>query len=228
RACGGPVLELGCGTGRVLLPVARAGVAVTGLDVSEGMLAVCRRHLAAEPEEVQARVALHRGDMRDFDLGRTFPLIITPFRPFQHLAAAADQLACLARVRAHLEPGGRFILDVYNPYLERLVEDRSREWTDEPEFTLGDGRRVQRRFRVAGHDRASQVLQVELLYYVTHPDGRQERLVHAFGMRYFFRYEVEHLLARSGLQVEAVYCDYDRAPMGTKYPGEIIAVARRG
>lgn len=227
RASGGPVLELGCGTGRVLLPIARAGMEIVGLDASSGMLAVCRQHLAQEPAEVRDRVTLHTSDMRSFDLGERFPLITTPFRPFQHLVEVDDQLACLARVRQHLTDGGRFILDVFNPSLEGLLADRSKEATDEPEFTLGDGRRVRRTYRVPSRDGAAQVLEVELIYYVTHPDGRQERLVHAFRMRYFFRYEVEHLLARSGLQVEAVYSDYERSPFGAKYPGEIIAVARK-
>jgi hypothetical protein len=67
----------------------------------------------------------------------------------------------------------------------------------------------------------------ELIYYVTYPDGRQERLVHRFPMRYLFRFEVEHLLARCGFALEAVYSDYDRSPDGSKYPGELICVARK-
>lgn len=75
QATGGPVLEAGCGTGRVLIPTARAGYEITGLDLSSAMLAVCRANLAAEPVEVQARVQLVEADMGDFDLGRTFGLI---------------------------------------------------------------------------------------------------------------------------------------------------------
>ena len=66
---------------------------------------------------------------------------------------------------------------------------------------------------------------VELIYYVTHPDGRQERLVHSFPMRYLFRFEAEHLLARCGFEVEALYADYDKSPYGSQYPGELIFVA---
>ena len=60
---------------------------------------------------------------------------------------------------------------------------------------------------------------------MTHPDGRTERLVHSFPMRYLFRFEAEHLLARCGFEVEALYADYDRSPYGSKYPGELIFVA---
>jgi hypothetical protein len=69
------------------------------------------------------------------------------------------------------------------------------------------------------------VQDIELIYHVTHPDGRQERIVHAFPMRYFFRYEIEHLLARCGFKIETIYSDYDKTPFGVKYPGELIVVA---
>ena len=68
---------------------------------------------------------------------------------------------------------------------------------------------------------------MELIYEVSHPDGRDERLVHSTQMRYLFRFEAEHLLARNGFQVEALYADYDRSPYGSKYPGELIFVAKR-
>jgi ubiquinone/menaquinone biosynthesis C-methylase UbiE len=79
RESGGPVLELGCGTGRILLPTARAGIEIAGLDSSNYMLEECLRRLRAEPAQVRARASLHRGDMRDFDLGRTFRLATIPF-----------------------------------------------------------------------------------------------------------------------------------------------------
>jgi SAM-dependent methyltransferase len=106
RECGGPVLELGCGTGRILVPTARAGVEIAGLDASEGMLDACRRRLRAEPPEVQGRVSLHRGDLRDFDLARAFRLVTIPFRPFQHLITVAEQLACLGAIRLILTSTG--------------------------------------------------------------------------------------------------------------------------
>ena len=86
RRCGGPVLELGCGSGRVLVPTAQAGIAITGLDLSSRMLAVCRERTAAEPPETESRIELVHGDMTNFDLGRTFKLVTLPFRPFPALA----------------------------------------------------------------------------------------------------------------------------------------------
>jgi SAM-dependent methyltransferase len=228
REAGGAVLELGCGTGRVLIPTARAGIEIVGLDLSRHMLEVCRARLAAEPEPVRSRVTLVEADMRGFGLGREFTLATLPFRPFQHLLTVEDQLACLGAIRRHLAPGGRLILDLFNPSLDYLANARlGEEHGDEPEFRTPDGRRVYRRMRTTGCDRASQVNQHELIYYVTHADGSQERFVHAFPLRYLFRFEAEHLLARAGFDVEHVYGGYDKSPFGASYPGELILVARR-
>jgi hypothetical protein len=166
--------------------------------------------------------------MRDFDLGETFALATLPFRCFQHLLTVEDQVACLTRVHAHLDPGGRVILDVFNPAIDVLANrEEGVEFAAEPEFTTPDGRRVVRRHTIASHDRFNQINHVELAYYVTHPDGHEERLVHAFGMRYLYRFEAEHLLARCGFEVEHVYAGYDGREYGSTYPGELVLVARR-
>ena len=96
---GGPVMEVGCGTGRILIPTAKAGVTITGFDLSTQMLAVCRDKLTQESLAVQERVDLVKGDMRSFDLGRQYALITLPFRPFQHLTTVEDQLSCLQTLR---------------------------------------------------------------------------------------------------------------------------------
>jgi SAM-dependent methyltransferase len=224
----GPVLELGCGTGRVLIPTARAGVPITGVDLSPHMLAVCRRKLAGEPAEVQARATLVEADMRNFDLGTTFRLITIPFRPFQHLLEVRDQLACLASIRRHLSYGGRVVIDVFNPSLAALTgEVLGTEESAGPDFVTPDGRRVVHTHRISSRDTHRQVLNVELIYTITRPDGRCERAVHALPLRYFFRYELEHLLVRAGFVIEAVYADYEKNPYGSKSPGELIFVASR-
>ncbi|HEY6290674.1 MAG TPA: class I SAM-dependent methyltransferase, partial [Terriglobia bacterium] len=229
RAGPGAVLEVGCGTGRVLIPTARAGARIAGLDSSSSMLAVCRQRLSAEPEELQSRVTLVRGDMRRFNLRRQFELVTLPFRPFQHLLTTEDQISCLRSIHRHLAPGGKLVLDIFNPSIPYLgaPEGMPPPGGEEPEFTLPDGRRVLRRIRIVGRDLLEQVQDVELIYLVTHPDGREERLVHRFRMRYLFRYEAEHLLARGGFEIEDVFADYDKSPYGSKYPGELIFVARR-
>ena len=228
RAASGAVLEIGCGTGRVLIPTARAGIDIVGVDGSAQMLAICRRRLADETREVQSRVQLIEGDMRRFTIGRRFRLATIPFRPFQHLLTVDDQLACLRTIRDHLDDDGLLIFDIFNPSLDILVKGPfGEEFGDEPEFTMADGRRVVRRQRIVAHDRFSQVTEHELIYHVTFPDGRTERVVHAVSLRNTFRFEAEHLLERVGFKVQHLFAGFDRAPYGSCYPGELIFVARK-
>lgn len=225
---GGPVLELGCGTGRVLIPTARAGIRIVDLDLSTHMLSLCSAHLQKEPRDVQERVDLVQADMRKFDLKQSFKLITLPFRPFQHLLTVEDQISCLRSIYNHLDIGDQLILDLFNPSLEFLtMNNLGEEFGDEPEFSTPTGQRVMRRHKIISRDYFNQINQVELIYYIMHPDERQERLVHAFSMRYLYRFEAEHLLARCGFRIEQVYADYDKSPYGSEYPGELIVVAKK-
>lgn len=228
RSANGKILELGCGTGRVLIPVAQAGCDIVGLDLSEPMLARCRKRLQQQPGEVQDRVRLVQGNMTAFDLGKTFSLVTTPFRPFQHLVAVNDQLACLRCVHAHLVPGGKLILDLFQVDPRRIAHNPAfkEESEDFSDVELPDGRKLRRTHRVVAFHRAEQYNDIEMIYYVTHPDGRTERSVQAFPFRYFFRYEVEHLLARCGFEVVELFGGFDKSPFADDSP-EMIFVAER-
>jgi SAM-dependent methyltransferase len=234
---GGAVLELGCGTGRILLPIARTGLRITGIDESPAMLARCRAKLAAEPPAVRERVALRQADVRDFsaqppaseESGAAaepagFAIAIAPFRVFQHLLTPAGQLACLTTVRRHLVPGGTLVFDVFNPRFDLMTRDRSEETEDTPETPLGDGRSLRRTSRVTGVRWLEQVSDIEIIYYLRSAAG-VERIVHAFPMRWYLAAELEHLLVRAGYRVEAMYGGLDRGPLRDGSP-EIIVVAR--
>jgi SAM-dependent methyltransferase len=226
KNCGGEVLEIGCGTGRVMIPTAREGVSITGIDRSKHMLERLAVNLSHESEDVRARIAYVEGDMRNFDLGRQFALITIPFRPFQHLLTTESQLACLECIRRHLVPGGRLILDVFNPSLSMLAETECGvEFGHEPEFAMPDGRKVNRCARIRSKDLTNQINYCELIYRVTDARQNENTIVHPFGMRYMFRYELEHLRARAGFKIVHLYSDYDRSAFGAKYPGELLAIA---
>jgi SAM-dependent methyltransferase len=224
RDFGDPILELGCGTGRITMALAEAGKRVTGLDISERMLErAAKKRLALYTEE-RERVHLVQGDMAKFDLGEKFRLIIIPFRPFQHLLEVNEQMACLECVRKHLAPGGRLILDVFQTDAERMHDPVHLREIMITEYKTPDGRQVRISERVVAFHRAEQCNDVEMIYSVVHPGGRQERLVFAWALRYFFRYEVEHLLARCGFKVAALYGNFDRTPIRDESP-EMIFVA---
>ncbi|MFC1932916.1 class I SAM-dependent DNA methyltransferase [Chloroflexota bacterium] len=225
----GRTLELGCGTGRVLIPTAQAGYEITGLDISPYMLRKCQEKLATQPKEVQQRVRLIQGNMTDFATGETYALVTIPFRPFQHLISVEEQKACLNCVNRHLVPGGLLVFDVFHPYPPRLVynPEYTVETEDMPETELPAGRKLRCTSRMAAFHRDQQYNDIELIYYLTYPDGRTERLVQSFPMRYFFRYELEHLLALCGLQVIEIFGDFNNSKFSSDSPDVIFVTAKK-
>ncbi|MFQ5664208.1 MAG: class I SAM-dependent methyltransferase [Terriglobia bacterium] len=155
RAAGGRTLELGCGTGRILIPTAQATCDIVGLELSPHMLTKCREKLGRQPPNVQARARLVQGNMTDFELGETFALATTPFRSFQQLLTVEEQFSSLGCVRRHLQPGGRLVLDVFQVDF-RYMKPSDAEVEDFADAPLPDGRRLSRHFRVAAVHRAEQ------------------------------------------------------------------------
>lgn len=224
RRSGGPVLELGCGTGRITTAVAETGQEITGLDISERMLERAAQKIATLRTEHRERVNLLTGDMRRFALPQAFRLIIIPFRPFQHLLGVQEQLECLACVRKHLAPGGRLIMDFFQTDAARMHDPEFLKEHFIAEYEMAGGRKVRLSERIAAFHRAEQCNDVEMAFEVTGPGGRTERNVFAFTFRYFFRYEVQHLLACSGFRVEELWGDFDRSELKDDSP-EMIFVA---
>ncbi len=227
RHASGKTLELGCGTGRILIPTAAAGCNIVGLDASGFMLERCRTKLERQPTEVQRRARLAQGNMIDFNLNESFALITIPFRGFQHLLRTEEQLSCLSCVHRHLAPGGRLVFDAFQPNPRYLHDPEYLEEREEfGETPLPDGRSFRRTWRIAAYRRAEQINEIEFIYYLTHADGTKERIVEPFPLRYFYRFELEHLLARAGLRLTNLYGDFDRTPLRDDSP-EMIFVAER-
>ncbi|MBN1188889.1 MAG: class I SAM-dependent methyltransferase [Dehalococcoidales bacterium] len=222
----GKTLELGCGTGRVLIPVAEAGCGITGLDISTFMLEKCRQKLSSEPEEVRKRVNLMEGDITAFHTGDQYSLITLPFRIFHYLISIEEQKACLNCVYRHLYPDGIVILDLFNCY-PPLMHDPMylEEQEDQRDLQLPGNKTLRCTGRIAEFHRDRQYNDTELIYYISHPDGKTERLVQAFPFRYFFRYEVEHLLELCGFQVIDLFGNFDKSAFSSRSP-QMIFVAR--
>lgn len=128
-AYGGDVLELGCGTGRVLVPLLRDGHRVVGVDRSQPMLRRCAARIARLSPGRRQRAELVRADFRDLAFSRRWPLIICPFNTMMHLYDREDLQRFFSSVRRHLAPGGRFCFDVLNPSLDWLTHDPKRRWS---------------------------------------------------------------------------------------------------
>jgi len=220
-----PILELGCGTGRVLLSLARAGHEITGVDLSEHMLDVCRAKLRREPPAVRERVRLLAADMTSFELGRRFAAITIPFASFQHLLTAEQQLACLERCRAHLLPHGALVLDLPNPSpapLSAVQEQLDARATAVELVDWTAGRRIRWWATVTDSRPSLQRYAFEVTYEVIGADGTVRRLNETLVLRYVFRYELEHLLVRAGFRITALYGDYDCSPFGDASPAMIF------
>ena len=226
RKAGVRTLELGCGTGRILIPTAIAGCKITGLDLSPYMLNICREKLSRLPDEVKKRVRLINGNMTGFDTGEQYALVTVPLRTFQHLVIVEDQKACLNCVYKHLLPGGQLMIDIFNPSLLMLHEQKVKEQEDMPETELPDGRKVRRTVRTTAFHHEQQYTIHEFIYYITYPDGKKETKVQSFPFRYFFRYEFEHLLSICGFEVVELFGNFDRSEYSGNSP-EMIFIARK-
>ena len=218
RRTGGPVLELGCGTGRVAIPLALDGHDVVGLDRSPAMLARAERH--ARREGVTLRLV--EGDMRSFSFSEAFPLIAIPFNTFLMLAPS-DRWACLARVREHLGPTGLLAVDCFQPDPEHIV---GHDGTVREEWTRHDpesGRDVTK----FSSSRAN-VDQVDLRWWFEEldDDGHPTRWQRATSLHYMYRREAELMFSAAGFELEALHGDYDGSPAGSTSP-KLLVVARR-
>jgi SAM-dependent methyltransferase len=226
KRAGGQVLELGCGTGRILIPTAIAGVGIVGLDLSPEMLAVAREHVSKLNEDVQTRIELLEGDMASFHLDRRFQLITIPYRAFLHMLTVDDQRNCLGCVREHLEENGRLILNVFDPRLDLIAAHIGPPGAleNEREFTDPETERRMRTSFATGYTPETQ--RVDCLQLFELLDGDEEaRTTLRLTLRWIYRYEMQHLLELCGFEVEALYGDFQRGPF--KYGGEQIWVARK-
>ena len=221
--CGSPILELGCGTGRVLLPLARQGYRVTGIDASAAMLEQARNKIAEE--SLTERVTLVEQAMRELELGERFNLAIAALNSFAHLHTTGDQLTALAQIRCHLNPGGLLVLDLFNPDMGRLLEPRGQVALAKVMAEPGTGQRTMR-FTADDVDLGRQIIHTTYIVDEIDAEGHVQRTLFSFSLRYVFRYELELLLRHAGFEIEAIYGSYDL----DEFSGDsekLIAVARR-
>jgi len=222
---GGPVLDLGCGAGRFLVPLAEAGYAITGVDTSAAMLDQTRA--AAEAAGCAANVTLRRDDFRSLaTLGDArFALAFCAQNTFLHMPDTASQRAALRAIAAHLRPGGLLLLDLIHPNPE-LLGAYYGAITHETTFESADGERVDR-FVSAFYRAATQTVEATWFYDMTAPDRTLSRIVVPFSMRLIGRYEIELLLHSAGFALEAIYADPDLTPLDDG-ADRLLVVAVRG
>ncbi len=226
RAQGMPVLEVACGTGRVALHLAQEGTRVVGFDLSAPMLAQARAKSAG-----LANVRLTQADMRAFDLGEAFGLAIIPGHSFQFMLTPEDQVACLECIARHLAPGGRLVVHLDHQDVAWLGDLRSGQggvFRPASEVVHPTSGRRYRATRAWSYEPATQTATAVTVWEELGAGGEvvgrwQMEPVH---LHCLFRFEMAHLLARVGLEVEALYGDFQRGPL-TDESREMVWLARK-
>ena len=224
---GGPILEVGCGTGRVTVPLAEAGFEVLGVDLSAPMLRVAERRGATLDPAVAARLSFAHADMTTLDLGREFALVITPSRVFQFALTTEAQRQALAALRRHVRPDdGRLVLDLFDPLLDFVVP------SDAPPTRAGEvvhptsSNRVT--WAVTGRypDPARQLVVEDWTYRELDASGEELRSeTERLTLRWSTRSEMRLLFELEGLEVVGDYGDFGGGPPA--YGREQVWVLRR-
>lgn len=223
---GGRVLEVACGSGRIVVPLARACRRVVGLDASPHMLSLARAKLVAAGLDSPERVRLIEADMRAFALGETFDLAIIAVKSFAYLTERADQLRSLQAVADHLRPGGVLAVDLLHPSPEWLSARPGSLNQDLVQHTPELGATVARTETTVSTDLARQVRVIRSAYEIVSDDGSVKKRFVEWPYRFTHRFEAEHLLERAGLTVDAVYGGYRREPFRSE-SAAMVFVARR-
>ena len=221
RRCDGPVLEVACGTGRLLVPLVAEGFPVTGLDVSPAMLAIAREKLQRLDQRQRAEII--EADMADFHLSRHFALAILALDSLGLLLDRHDQLAALKCIREHLAVDGLLAVDVANGNLRG--QEASQDFQLQRLAPYGPSGSLLTKLVARETDLGEQVDHYTYLYDELLPSGEVRRTIARLSVRYFCRFEFEHLLERAGFRVEALYGSYDLDPF-TSSSERLIAVAR--
>ena len=222
-AAGGPVLELGCGTGRLLAPLAAAGLQSTGVDISPALLALAQSKLRAQ--KLEERVSLVKADLGRFALEARYQFAFCTSNTLMHLASQSRQLQTLENVYAHLLPGARLLIDLFNPDVVDLVDvdgvrELADEWTDPH-----SGRQVLK-WSIRSVDWASQLQQTTFIYEEIGADGTSAETVCPFLLRFLWQSEAKLLLERAGFQIDAIWGDFDRSVYQAHSP-RLILIAQR-
>lgn len=225
----GIALELACGTGRVLLPVAESGVRVVGIDQSPWMLKQAKDKLETRLESVQERVGLLEADMRTLQLEQKFNFIYLPFNTFLIMRTVEDQLAVFEVVRRHLAPGGVFAFDIFVPDVNRITTtERPRKWGNEVDQTLGElGIRLQRD-SLTRYDPLRQQIFSTFRMREYRDNVLQREFLSDLQLSYIFPRELEHLVARAGFEFVHYWGDYERVRdfWSTQEPQKQLPVMR--
>ena len=228
KESGAPVLELGCGTGRVTLPIAEAGIEAVGLDLSDAMLDVARQKLSRMPEKIQERLKFVQGNMADFALERQFSLVILPANQFRELPTTKGQLSCLRCIGLHLEKRGAVVIEITSPFRSIKNCIVGRVFHRKVGYCQETGTIVECLFRTTDVNLMEQWIEQETIYVEHLSDGGAVRHIGGSRSRYIFPNELDLLLETSGFQVIDKWGGYDHSRLEDDSPYLIVRAVAVG
>lgn len=222
RAAAGPVLDVACGTGRILLPCLEAGVEVEGLDLHAPMLERLRTQAAARGFSPR----LHQADMAGFRLERRFALVMIPFNAIVHAVTVDQQLGTLTCCREHLLPGGKLVFDTFFPSPQIILVPNGQRVLEIERTDAQTGRTV-RLYDTRTFDRVTQIQHSQLEYEICDRDGQcLDRRVSEFDVSWIYKREMELLLRLAGFRRWEIYGDFDRRPLDKDTDSQIVVAER--
>jgi SAM-dependent methyltransferase len=222
----GIILELGCGTGRVSIELAKAGFYVTGLDLSEKMLEMYKNKLIELPNNIKNKIDIVKGNMANFALGKKYSLIIAPFRAFQALTEETDIKNCLNLIIKHLDANGIFIINVFRPYKtldEIWCTGEAIQWErDNPK----KGVRVIKKDVREKIDTIKQIIYPKFVYEVIDKDGNIEKYTEELELKYYYYEQLKKILLENGFEIIEKFGWYDKTEI--ENGRELIMVCKKG
>ena len=211
---GDPVLELACGTGRITIPIAEEGIDISGLDIIKNMLSYAKSKAKAKNIDIEWIEA----DCRDFNIDKKFSIIFFPFNSIAHIHDLESIEACFSCVRKHLKHNGKFIIDMFNPSLDRLTRST---FTRYPVANLYDAynKETLTIMESNSYDADTQINRIKWYYK---KNDQTDEIVNELNMRIYYPQEIDALLKYNGFTIENKFGNYDESPFLSASPKQLI------
>lgn len=222
------VLEIGCGTGRVLLKTAELGINIDGIDPNKRRITICKKALKPILKlNPQLKCSVSNNIIQDYQTNKKYSLATMPFRVFQHLLTTEAQEDTLIKIRNKLMSKGILVFDIFNPDIKMLANDEYKQEFGEEEHFADYGLKFTKKDKIVKRDYFKQ-LQFSEEIFEFNLDGKKKKIIDRYTTRYSFKSEIENLLKYVGFKVLNVYGGFDKSDFGKiKYPGDLIFVAQK-
>ena len=203
----GKVLEIGCGTGRVTIPIGRDNIKIVGIDISKNMLNI----LGSKIKDTYFDILCYEMDMRNININEKFDLVIIPFNGFQSMLTISDQYKCLSSIREHISPNGILALDMFTPSLDMFDQDE-KIWYEVKEIINETGIPNIMVKHSSKYESTNQLIHTTLMIEEIQKNKITKTIYNNFSLRYSNRYESEYLFKNSGFEISNLYGDFNFNP----------------